>query len=267
MKNVETPHTSSSIWPVALAGALTIATAGLVIHPLVSVLAALVCLAIIVAWTFQRFQVPLPVDPTPHEPLIKLEADGNAGGIDAHLLASNRSGRGGLIWFIATEAVFFGNLISAYLFLRGMSEVWPPPGTPQQELLFPGINTVILLLSGLPAHFARKALDRGNYRGLQLGLVVTALLGAAFLSGQVLEYSKLGFAPQTNVFAAAFFVLTGFHSIHVVVGIGLLLAVLVMSISGRVSAQRNLGVEVATTYWHFVDVVWIFLFGLLYLLR
>lgn len=266
-RTTETVHTSKgSYWPIALAAALTLAVVGLVVHPAISLVGIALCLVAMLAWHAQSFHGPSELEAIPDEVLRlpALRTDGAKASVLGE--AGARSGRWGLVWFIASEAVFFGNLIAAYLYLRVRSES-SPQVLQHLDLLFPGINTVILLSSSIPAYYAHRAIKRDDRRGLQIGLAFAALLGAIFLAGQGYEYATAGLTLQTDIFAAGFFVLTGFHGAHVVVGIGLLLAVLALSARGRFSAERNFAVEVASTYWHFVDVVWVFLFTTLYLIR
>jgi cytochrome c oxidase subunit 3 len=116
-------------------------------------------------------------------------------------------------------------------------------------------------------HKGQKEIKKNNEAGLRLWYGLTALMGAIFLAGQAYEYSHLGFGLTANVFTSSFYVLTGFHGLHVTVGILLILAVLWRSRkSGHYSSEEHFGVEAAELYWHFVDVVWIILFTLVYLL-
>ncbi len=172
----------------------------------------------------------------------------------------------GLVMFIASEAILFANLIAAYLYLRYTSDQWPPAGTPHLDLGFPAVNTVVLLASGIPMHWAHKSIQAGNRRSLVWGLLLTIILGAAFLLGQGWEYTHAGFTPQTNIFGSTFFTLTGFHGAHVLVGLIFLAVVLALSLRGRFSTERHFAVEASALYWHFVDVVWVALFTVLYVL-
>ncbi|MFS8885883.1 cytochrome c oxidase subunit 3 [Synechococcus sp. H70.2] len=173
----------------------------------------------------------------------------------------------GLLMFLVAEGCLFLGLFMAYLAYRLTAPVWPPEGTPERELLLPGINTAILLSSSWVIHQAKPAIQANNVKGLRLWFALTALMGAIFLAGQLYEYSHLEFGLTTNLFASAFYVLTGFHGLHVAAGLLFILAVLWRSLKpGHYSAQRHFGVEAAEIYWHFVDGVWIVLFILLYLL-
>ncbi len=173
----------------------------------------------------------------------------------------------GLLIFLVAEGCLFLGLFMAYLAYSLTAPVWPPEGTPERELLLPGINTAILLSSSLVIHQAKPAIQANNVKGLRLWFALTALMGAIFLAGQVYEYSHLEFGLTTNLFASTFYVLTGFHGLHVAAGLLFILAVLWRSRKpGHYSAQHSFGVEAAEIYWHFVDGVWVVLFILLYLL-
>jgi cytochrome c oxidase subunit III len=174
----------------------------------------------------------------------------------------------GMIFFIASEAVFFANLIASSLYLRFRADSWPPPYPGAQfELnkVLVGINTVILLSSSFPMHWAGRSAVRGNRRGLILGLVGTVILGSTFLSIQAYEYTHSSFGPQSGIFGSTFFTLTGFHGAHVTAGVLFLIVCLIRSIRGDFTATKHFAVQAAEMYWHFVDVVWIFLFTILYL--
>ncbi len=173
----------------------------------------------------------------------------------------------GLLIFLVAEGCLFLGLFMAYLAYSLTAPVWPPEGTPERELLLPGINTAILLASSLVIHKAGPAIQANNVKGLRLWFALTALMGAIFLAGQLYEYSHLEFGLTTNLFASTFYVLTGFHGLHVAAGLLFIVAVLWRSRKpGHYSAQHHFGVEAAEIYWHFVDGVWVVLFILLYLL-
>lgn len=173
----------------------------------------------------------------------------------------------GIIVFLIAESMIFVGLFVAYLTFRAVSPAWPPEGTPKLELLLPGINTLNLIASSFVIHQADSAIKKNDLKGMQLWFGITALMGAAFLAGQVYEYQHLEFGLTTNLFASTFYVLTGFHGLHVLLGLGVISAVLVRSLKpGRYNAEHHFGIEAAEIYWHFVDVVWIVLFTILYLL-
>jgi cytochrome c oxidase subunit III len=173
----------------------------------------------------------------------------------------------GVAIFLVAESMIFLGLFSAFLLYRGTMPAWPPEGTPELELLLPGINTTILIASSFVMHRGQSAIKKNDVGGLQLWLAITAVMGAIFLAGQLYEYFHLEFGLTTNVFASLFFVLTGFHGLHVTFGLLLIVAVLWRSLKkDHYSSESFFGVEAAELYWHFVDVVWIILFGLVYLL-
>lgn len=173
----------------------------------------------------------------------------------------------GIIVFLIAEGMIFLGLFIAYLTFRAVTPVWPPEGTPRLELLLPGINTIILISSSFVIHNADTAIKKNDVKGLRTWFGLTALMGAVFLVGQLYEYFHLEFGLKTNLFASTFYVLTGFHGLHVCFGLVLILAVLARSLKAEhYSSEHHFGVEAAEIYWHFVDVVWIFLFLLLYIL-
>jgi cytochrome c oxidase subunit 3 len=173
----------------------------------------------------------------------------------------------GLVLFLIAESMIFLGLFAAFLIYRFMMPVWPPAGTPELELLLPGVNTAILVSSSFVMHMGQKAIKENNMSGLQLWFAITAAMGAIFLGGQLYEYSHMEFGLTTNVFASSFYALTGFHGLHVTFGLLLILTVLWRSRQKEhYSSDSHFGVEAAELYWHFVDVVWIILFILVYLL-
>ncbi len=173
----------------------------------------------------------------------------------------------GVVVFLIAESMIFLGLFAAFLIYKTMLPVWPPEGTPELELLLPGVNTAILISSSFVMHRGQSAIKKNDLSGLQVWFAITALMGAIFLGGQLYEYNHTGFGLTTNLFTSSFYVLTGFHGLHVTVGLLLILAVLWRSQQkGHYSGESHFGVEAAELYWHFVDVVWIILFTLVYLL-
>ncbi|MFB2877877.1 heme-copper oxidase subunit III [Floridanema aerugineum] len=172
----------------------------------------------------------------------------------------------GLLTFLASESLMFGGFFASYLVYRGGAGNWPPEGT-EVELLLPTINTIILVSSSFVIHLGDTAIKKNNVNGMRLWYAVTALMGATFLGGQVYEYLTLGYGLTTNIFSNCFYLMTGFHGLHVFVGLLLILGVLWRSRrSGHYSATKHVGIEMAEIYWHFVDIIWIVLFSLLYIL-
>lgn len=173
----------------------------------------------------------------------------------------------GVVLFLIAEGMIFLGLFSAFLIYRSMIPVWPPEGTPELEILLPGINSIILISSSFVMHQGQAAIKKNDVSGLRFWFGITALMGAVFLAGQLYEYFHLEFGLTTNLFASSFYVLTGFHGLHVTVGLLLILCVLWRAQgNNHYSSESHFGVEAAELYWHFVDVVWIILFILVYLL-
>lgn len=173
----------------------------------------------------------------------------------------------GIVVFLIAESMIFFGLFSAYLIYLTVIPDWPPESTPELELLLPGINTIILVSSSFVMHKGQSAIKNNDVKGLQVWFGITALLGAMFLGGQLYEYAHTGFGLTDNLFTSCFYVLTGFHGLHVTAGLLFILAVLWRSRQdGHYSSQKHFGVEASELYWHFVDVIWIILFILVYLL-
>ena len=190
-------------------------------------------------------------------------------GAAEHQVAERSHGWWGMIFFIASEALIFANLIASYLYLEIRKGTWTLPSGAHLDYAYPAVNTIILLSSSIPAIIARRGISNGNRRRLVLGLLGAIILGSIFLGGQIYEYTNLfaqNFTPQYQTFGSAFFTLTGFHGLHVTVGIIFLLIVLIRSLRGNFSAKSYFVVEAAEMYWHFVDLVWVFFFSTVYML-
>jgi heme/copper-type cytochrome/quinol oxidase subunit 3 len=173
------------------------------------------------------------------------------------------------IWlFLSSDCLFFGAFIAAYLLYRGRDVRGPTPRE-LYDIPFTSLTSFVLLMSSLTMVLALAAIQRGDYRRLRLWLFSTALLGAVFISGQVFEFTEFnreGLDLSTNLFGSSFFVLTGFHGAHVTVGIIWLLSLWGLASQGRLQQGDAGRVEVAGLYWHFVDVVWIVIFTVVYLI-
>jgi cytochrome c oxidase subunit III len=172
----------------------------------------------------------------------------------------------GMLLFIISEVMLFGAFFTAYFFVRVVGEVdWPARGE-ELPVAIAGVNTAILLSSSFTMHWALEGARNGNRNALRVGLLTTALLGLTFLTIQVNEYVHLGFAPGDNAQGTIFYGLTGLHGAHVFVGLSLLTFATVRAFRGHFTAKEHRGVEVPGIYWHFVDVMWIFVYSTLYLL-
>jgi cytochrome c oxidase subunit 3 len=178
--------------------------------------------------------------------------------------------RFGMALFIASEVMFFLAWFWAYfnasLFpSEQIGAVWPPAGVESFDPWgLPLLNTIILLTSSTTVTWAHHALRKGDYRGLKLGLWVTILLGIAFTVIQATEYAEAPFGFGGDIYGSTFFMATGFHGAHVIIGTIFLGVCLIRSYLGHFKPDHHFGLEAAAWYWHFVDVVWIFLFTSIY---
>ena len=186
--------------------------------------------------------------------------------------------RYGMILFIASEVMFFVAWFWAYfsssLFPNDVHQVardalfggvWPPKGIETFDPWhLPLLNTLILLTSGTTVTWAHHALLEGDRKGLKWGLILTIILGAVFTCVQAYEYSHAAFGFRGHIYGATFFMATGFHGFHVLVGTVFLAICLMRAYAGQFTPTQHLGFEFAAWYWHFVDVVWLFLFVAIY---
>ena len=197
-------------------------------------------------------------------------ATAHAAGHEEHPTSTGLNSRKMVFWaFLGSECMFFGSLIATYLVYRGRDTVGPHP----HEILnipFTSVSAFVLLMSSLTMVLALAAVQQGNARGTRIWLAATALLGMTFLAGQCYEFTEFvyeGLKLQTNLFGSTFFVLTGFHGTHVTIGVIWLWSLFMMAMRGRLPQSRALDVEICGLYWHFVDVVWVAIFTLVYLIQ
>jgi cytochrome c oxidase subunit 1 len=237
-----------SYYPIVLALGIIVAAAGALLSVWVVVLGAVVAVCAMIGFALEHHRNPAH------------EHQEGVTGIDHRKLA---------MWtFLGSECMFFGSLIAVYMAYRGRSIVGPHP---DEVLNIPltTVSTFDLLMSSLLMVLALAAVQRGDVRQTRLWLFGTAFFGAIFLGFQAYEFTHFvheGLTLQTNLFGSSFFVLTGFHGGHVTVGVVWLLILWVMSLRGRLGTADAIKVEIAGLYWHFVDIVWIALFTLLYLI-
>jgi cytochrome c oxidase subunit 3 len=203
---------------------------------------------------------------TEHSPVAGLAHDSH-GGISNPVL--------GMLLFITSEVMFFAGLFAAYFSVRANATQWPPinPETeaPFHLAILPlvGPATVLLILSSFTCQFAVWAIRRDDRTAYLRNIAVTFVIGAVFLIMQAADYLLLaeeGITLSSGTFGTTYFTLTGFHGAHVFGGVIMLGVVLYRGMAGQFSARHHDAVEAASLYWHFVDVVWILLFSLLYLL-
>jgi cytochrome c oxidase subunit 3 len=170
----------------------------------------------------------------------------------------------GFIIFLCSESVIFLAFFSAYALLKTSALNWLPPGVEGLEWQKPLINSIVLISSSGTIFLAERAMAKGNLWGFRAFWLLTMALGSYFLYGQAVEWSGLKFGLTSGTFGATFYLLTGFHGLHVATGVGLMTLMLVKSFLPGNYAGGEEGVQATSLFWHFVDVIWIILFALLY---
>jgi cytochrome c oxidase subunit 3/cytochrome o ubiquinol oxidase subunit 3 len=174
----------------------------------------------------------------------------------------------GMWVFLGSECLLFGGLISTYMLYKNTALKGPRPHD-LYDIPFTSVSSFVLLMSSMTMVLALSAIQRNDHLRCRVWLVTTALLGAIFISGQVYEFTgfvKHGMGYTTNTAGSAFYTLTGFHGVHVSLGIVMLMSLFMMSLRGRLPQERSEAVEIVGLYWHFVDVVWILIFTVVYLI-
>jgi len=170
--------------------------------------------------------------------------------------------------FLSSECLLFGALITTYMLYRGQS-IAPPYPHDVFDIAYTSVSSFILLSSSLSMVLALASAEKGDHVRMRLWLLTTAFLGLAFVGGQVYEFTVFydeGLALGTNLFGTTFYILTGFHGVHVTVGILMLLSLVGLSTSRQLPERTAFPVEMVGLYWHFVDIVWIAIFVLIYLI-
>jgi len=232
-----------SIRPIATAAGILMVAAGILLQPVVAAAGAAVIAFSVVRWS------------------------GEPGGEAAEAGPEGVSpAPAGMLLFLLSEGFFFGSLIAAYLYLRLRNGVWPPTGSPSLEAGFAGLNTIVLLASGVTMDLAVHAMRKGRLETFRAWLAATVVLGCTFLAGQGYEYLHVGFGIGDGLMGSTFFTLTGFHGAHVTAGILVLLLVFARTFRDLDGPSRRGLVQSAAYYWHFVDAVWVALYAVLYLL-
>jgi len=172
----------------------------------------------------------------------------------------------GLATFLVADGMTFAGFFAAYLTFRAVNPL-AEGGNYELELVLPTVNTILLLLSSLTFHRAAKAIHQDRTQACRNWLLVTAALGFTFLGGQMVEYFSLPFGLTDNLFASTFYAITGFHGLHVTLGSLMILIIWWQSREGgRVTRANLFPLEATELYWHFVDGIWVLLYGILYLL-
>jgi heme/copper-type cytochrome/quinol oxidase subunit 3 len=191
----------------------------------------------------------------------------------SHVTSTGLSNEKLAMWvFLGSECLLFGGLISTFLLYKDRSGIGALHQTPHDlyDIAFTSISSFVLLMSSLTMVLAVSAVQRGDLRAMRAWLITTAGLGAFFISGQVFEFTEFineGYGMTHSPAWSAFFTLTGFHGVHVTLGIVMLLSTAALSLRGRVDQSKAEAVEIVGLYWHFVDVVWILIFTVVYLIK
>ncbi|MBK9180025.1 MAG: cytochrome c oxidase subunit 3 [Acidimicrobiales bacterium] len=174
----------------------------------------------------------------------------------------------GMWAFLGSECLLFGGLISTYMLYRGRVAAGPGPED-VFDIPFTSISSFVLLMSSLTMVLAVVSIAQGDLKRFRTWVLTTAFLGAVFVSGQAYEFTvfyREGLGFTTSLFSSSFYVLTGFHGVHVTFGIMMLLALFGLSLRGRLGVGQAETVEIVGLYWHFVDIVWIVIFTVVYLI-
>jgi heme/copper-type cytochrome/quinol oxidase subunit 3 len=191
------------------------------------------------------------------------------GGHGAHYTSTGLSNNKLAMWlFLGSECLLFGGLISTYMLYRGRVTNGPSPDK-VYDIPFTSVSSFVLLMSSLTMVLAVSAAKAGDNRKTRVWLTTTALLGSTFVGGQIFEFTtfyRKGLGFTTSLFGSSFYTLTGFHGVHVTVGVILLLSLVAMTLRGRISGDKAEVVELIGLYWHFVDIIWIVIFTLVYLI-
>jgi caa(3)-type oxidase subunit IV len=193
---------------------------------------------------------------------------GHSAGHGHHTSLGLSNNKLGMWLFLGSECLLFGGLISTYMLYRGRVNAGPGPDQ-VYDIPFTSVSSFVLLMSSLTMVFAVTAAKRRDDRNVKLWLTVTALLGATFVGGQVYEFTAFyreGMGFTTSLFSSSFYTLTGFHGVHVTVGIIMLMALRGILAKNKVPGDKAEVVELVGLYWHFVDIVWVVIFTLVYLI-
>lgn len=267
-------HEEKSIWPIVAGPGIALMGFGFLItlssRPIglpILVVGVVVALFGLIGWWREVIslapQEPVTTHPSTRDPLGVAELYED---LSAHVGEQARNLRLGFVLFIASEVMFFAAFFGFYFYSRGHIQVWPPVGYPTLENSWiPPLNTALLLTSGLTFTWGHHGLIHNRRDQLKLGLALTILLGATFLSLQAWEWTHLGLSIRDGLLGTAFFLLTGFHGAHVILGVIFLTVMLGRASAGHFTPSRHFALQACGWYWHFVDVVWILLFSLLYM--
>jgi cytochrome c oxidase subunit 3 len=172
----------------------------------------------------------------------------------------------GVVVWLASELMFFAGLFAAYFGLRAATATWPPPGA-DLATGRTAVFTGVLIASSFTMHVAVQAAERDDHRRTGRWLTATVVLGALFVANQALEWAELDFEVSSHAYGSMFYVMTGFHGLHVIGGLVLMVAAAGAALGRSARAPAAATLEVTGYYWHFVDVIWVVMFLTLYVLR
>ena len=250
-------HVHLTPWPIitgfsAALFAMGIATWG--VAPYLLVVGFLLTALGVVGWIREDY-LAFPKGPNP---------------LTQHTQGVKDNGWWGIMLFLTTEVILFASIFGIWFSAKAMQPQWPPAGTPGEGLpIVPtGINTAVLVASGFVMAWGEKGIMTGNRRRFVIGYIGAIVLGAVFLAFQVKEYIDLvheGFVLSSNIYTTTFYMLTGTHGFHVLGGLIFLTIVLVRGAKGQFDGKRHVAVTAAAYYWHFVDIVWLLLYAVVYL--
>ncbi|HWV23398.1 MAG TPA: cytochrome c oxidase subunit 3 [Thermomicrobiales bacterium] len=177
----------------------------------------------------------------------------------------NPPGWWGMLFLVFTEAALFASLLLSYFYERANAVEWPPAGIEKPELILPLIMTALLIGSSITMLIAETAIKRDSQTGLIVGLVLSVLLAGGFLAMQGYEYTHTDFALGDSVYSSAFFTITGLHGIHVAIAVLMGLVLIARASLGHFTARNHNALRNVSLYWHFVDLVWLFILASLYI--
>ena len=211
-----------------------------------------------------------------HEPVASPDDHGDAHTADhagghhdaAHGTTGLSNNKLGMWLFLGSECLLFGGLISTYMLYRGRVSRGPGPAK-VYDIPFTSVSSFVLLMSSLTMVLAVSAAKRQDMRRCRIWLTTTAMLGATFVGGQVYEFTgfyRKGLGFTTSLFSSSLYTLTGFHGVHVTIGVIMLLTLSFITLRGRIPGDKAEVIELIGLYWHFVDIVWIVIFTLVYLI-
>ncbi len=177
-------------------------------------------------------------------------------------------GMAGMMLFIASEVMLFGGLFAGYFYVRSQADEWPP-ATIEHELSIPiaAVLTTILISSSVAAHVGMIGIKTDRRGAFKVGVALAIGLGTLFIAGQIWEWFSLmdeGLTAESGVYGATFYIITGFHGAHVIAGLCMLFVVILRALWDDFTPTRHLFADAGVLYWHFVDVVWVFVFTILY---